>query len=418
MQNSLNTRNFFNIEDETWICLSLWTLITYESIVGSINKLFNMFVESGFVWDSAIYGALSAIVILLGTAAAAKRLKRRDYLVMGFIIFFWLMSFLLNENARIILKLYYFKPVMIEGMCGIICFAHIADWKRFSKIGMIYCSIGLTMFLGTMWNSIITGLKFEYMSTAYGNVAVVIGMLWISLKKKNIFAYVLSALSIVTLVVIGCRGALLCAVIYLAIEFLFNINIKAYFKILAGVLALVVFLNIEPILLQLQTVLDKYDYDIRIVNMYMDENITYDSGREVYHEQAREVIKENLIIGCGAAGSSYPLYEKVKGGPPIGVERTYSHNLIYDILMDFGIFIGGAILLALIILIVRAYFKVRKQEAVSVLFIFFSATIPKLMFSSTYIGEPIFFMFIGLLMNLNFEYLDNQESDKRGAENA
>ena len=136
-------RTFFNVHDDTWISLALWSILSSEGIIGSLNKIINFLLEKETIWDTALVTPMLWVFIALGTVAAIKRIQRRDIILIFTIILFWILSFFINEHSRIMMQMNYFKPVIIDGICGIICIAEFKDWERFKKVGKTFVTIGL-----------------------------------------------------------------------------------------------------------------------------------------------------------------------------------------------------------------------------------------------------------------------------------
>ncbi len=403
-------RTFFGVHDETWTALALWAIIGLRGISYNVNRIFNTVLENPVVWDSAIIGILTAFFMLLGTATALKKLQRREFLLVVFITMAWFLSYILNEDCRRLLSGSFFSPVLIYGSCGIICISHFTDWKKFQSVSMPFTMLGLlTFFILSYLNingDITDQMGIGYMSFSYNNLVFVISAFWLAIHKKNIMFWGIAPVAMVILMVTGSRGALLCVLVYLLLELMLSKNTNIAVKLLFFVIAALVFFNIEFIMGKIATVLDEYGYHSRTVEKFFEGTLQDDSGRGDILKCSWEVVLENPIFGYGMAGSMPMLFEKINGIKPIGTQGTYAHNLFMDLLMHFGIFLGGFICIWLIYHLIKAYLKSRSKKVYNILFVFASLTLPKLMITGTYLYDPEFFILLGLILNLSYENYD------------
>lgn len=394
-------RTFFGVKDDTWTALALWAIMSYTGIISGINRLINLWTERPTSIDTLIVAAIFSILVMLGTLTAVKKMQRKEFLLAVLVVAAWIISFLLDENARSLLKLYYFKPVLLDGVCGIICISRFRDWEKFRRIGYFFVIFGLTLFLVNAGYIVDSKINENYMSFSYNYLTFVIACYWMAIHKNNIFLWVLAVLSTFVIVIAGCRGAIVCVGVYIFCELLLNKKVHKILKALIILALVLVFFNLENIMVNLDDMLSEYGYESRTIELFFEGDMQNDSGRSKYSDAAVKVIENNPILGCGMAGSSYHLFVALHDMKPVGIVRQYSHNLFLDIYMDYGILLGTVLIIWLLIQLVLAYIRSRGTYSQTVLFMLMAAILPKLMLSSTYVGEPLFFMLLGLLININ-----------------
>lgn len=407
-------RTFFNVHDDTWTALALWSILGSTGIVGSLNSIVNFLLDGQIVWDTVIVLTVLAIFTFLGTAAALKKMQRREFIFIVILALMWIISFFWNEESRLLMQMYYFKPVLIDGVCGIICIASFKNWEKFQKVSRYFIVSGCLLYFIMVVLKIAGLIDLQYMATAYNSLVFIIGACWLAIHEKKVGFIVLAVVGFLAILVAGNRGGLACIAIYILLEFMFNRKIKVLPKVLFFLAIVLLLFNVDNIMESIEVALNKYDYESRTIGKFIDGTLGDDSGREKYRDAAWEVAKEKPIFGYGMGGSSNPLYEKVRGVTPTGIQHTYSHSLFFDLIMDYGIFFGIIIMIVFIIGLIRATTRSRKSKHVEILFLFFSIVIPKLMFSSTYLSESAFFVLIGLLLNFNF--LDYDEATQEVSE--
>lgn len=396
-----DSRTFFGVEDDTWIALAIWSLLSHLGLIDSINTIFNSVLKNPVPWDTAGVTAILILFVFLGTMAAVKRMERRIFMLMTTIAFLWFFSFLTNENARLLLKMYFFYPVMVKGLCGILCIGHFDNWKRFLKVGRFFVFFGIAIFIPATFCVINGDIEQSYMTFSYNNLIFVVGAFLIAIRRKNILMWLLAGIGTIFIIITGCRGALVCVASYVVLEFVFNPKIHIVAKITFCIAVVVLVANIDDVMMWIDGLLKQFDYESRTIRLFFEGEIDGDSGRKGVFGLAWKVIKDTTVFGHGMAGASEYLFEKIFGIKPYGLQYAYAHNLFLELWMEYGIIFGTIISAWIIIGIVGAWFKTRKTGEECALYFLMAITLPKLMVTGTYLSEAPFFILLGLLVNLN-----------------
>ena len=395
-----DNKTFFGIEDDTWTALAIWAIIGLRGFNANINHLMYYFIDKLVSWDSFIVVSIISCFMVIGTATAIKKMKRRETLLVGLVVLLYFLSFLLSENARRILKGTYFSTVIIYGVCGIICISRFTNWEKFIKVSMPMTIIGNISFFTLAILALSGKLVVGYMNFSYYNLIFVISSLWLAIHKKNIIMWIAGIAGVIILIFTGCRGALMCALIYVLLEFLLSKKMKPLAKVGFFAAITLLYFNLENIMLWLDGNIKELGYSSRTIDKFFEGTLQDDSGREMIFGHAMDLARERPLLGYGMGGSSIPLFERVNGYAAEIGQGVYSHNLFIELILHFGFFLGGAMCICLIIYTIRAFIKGRTANNYNVIFLMFSLTIPKLMISSVYLAEPDFFVFLGLLLNL------------------
>ncbi|MCG9697108.1 O-antigen polymerase [Shewanella sp. Isolate11] len=237
--------------------------------------------------------------------------------------------------------------------------------------------------------------EFNYMT--FGNYMALSSLfftIYIFLGRNIIFNLTLLVVAFVLILIFGNRGSLLVVFSMFIICLLFNdaFTFKKYLSLLFLMSIFVIFyFHIEEIALlikSLMTDLGYYSYSIiKITNVILgDETISSSSsGRDVIYNM---IYNDILNGGIKLYGIDY-VYTVSKG------EFFYSHNIFLDILLMFGIFGVGIIFLISIMFFTFITFCKNKYK--KLLFLcFFSFSFTKLSFSSTFLIEPTFWIFLSV----------------------
>ena len=126
-------------------------------------------------------------------------------------------------------------------------------------------------------------------------------------------------------------------------------------------------------------------------------DVGYSSGREVIADQAIKIINDHLVSGTGVLGEFKHIEE-------------YSHNIILEIILHYGIIIGSLIIIYLFRTILKALLKSRDRERLLII-IFISYGLVALFFSGTYLSWDGFFILLGIAFSILHKNSKKQTSN-------
>lgn len=225
----------------------------------------------------------------------------------------------------------------------------------------------------------------DNMYRAYQSLPHVAMLLWAMLHEFRIWKAVMFFLGTMFLLSCGTRGPLVCLGFFGFVYFLFYMNFRGaiYVKgVIVSLVALTVVFLREIALFLAQTFLG-----LNLSTRIMEKIVFGGLGNDTYRGDLREILYAALergdhffglgLFGCGNYGINYP------------------HFMPLDFFCTFGYLLGSILMLLLSVLIGWAFLRSEvKLSKVFILFLF-SMGIIKLMFSSTFVCEPFFFMLIG-----------------------
>ena len=338
---------------------------------------------------------LSKIIVGIFFLIVLKDVLRREYklIIITYcisIIFFLLNILLFPQNIESI-KSIVFDFFFICLPCFIYSFSiNNFDilYKTFEKICNIVLVVGLIISLLDFSNKIDVGTYS--MTLSYYLLIPSLLYLYKFLNEVSIKYFVLFLISFISVLLLGARGPILCIAVYTIIYLVNSIRGKnsvkktiIYFILIILLLTGVIFL--KEILLLINNILNKYNIYSRTINLLLNEKVIL-SGREYLYTDAIKLIKKYPIIGIGIAGDRYYL-----GG--------YVHNLFFELLLDFGCFIGLLICFVLIVIFIKSNFFTSKKIA-NLTSIFFCLGVVPLMISSSYLINAWFWIYLGIVLKL------------------
>jgi len=292
-----------------------------------------------------------------------------------------------QESDAIMLFLYS-VPAMILGNYTV----RKSKWDDviyfFKPLSLFLTIIGICSYILTV---LINGhyLDYEYMSFSYFMLPGVVYTILIGATERR-FVYLIAGLvGFVIILVGGSRGALVCAVLAFIISVFQCRKVKKMIYLIAGaVVALFIVINSFDSFSEIaQDYMTKHDAYSRNLAKIEDGSMTYSEGREVITNYLKVAIADNPL-GYGLFGDRHVLIPK---------SYLYSHSIIYEFMVDFGVFLGPLFLLVLFVLTFRRLFKYPPKES-NVILVLVCCGLLKLIFSGTYLTEIFFWALVGVII--------------------
>jgi len=242
----------------------------------------------------------------------------------------------------------------------------------------IFYTLGFSKFY------ILSGQQSSYfLSFACG---IILFMLHINnlLNKKtmtqSVFLYGLLTLCTLLLIYFGGRGAFVVLVAYLLLYY------KESFLSLKNSLFIIFFILASYMVLDgefLDFILSGFERIFGFIYNWLDNGFDLSVGtskRDIVYFRAFDQISENYIVGLG------PFSSWTIGNHP--------HNLFLDVLLQYGVFLGSVIVMALLLLPLLILLKLRGvTKSFFILLILFP--IVQLQFSSGYLKSQLLFFALG-----------------------
>lgn len=229
-------------------------------------------------------------------------------------------------------------------------------------------------------------------SFGYEVMLYTLPFLYDALLKKNKWDILGAAIGLYMILTQGSRGPFLflCVFIMLfAINHFRHSRKKIIYSFLAILLLLFLYFFYDILLAWLATLLSSAGISSRIIKTLVEGTVSSDSGRSVIWEAAAQAIVNNPW-GHGAMGAQPIIYHLIPAG--------YPHSVILEILIDYGVFVGSAILIFLFANAFRLLFK-EKYAAWRPCFMVFFCTACQLFISLCYWSSPGFWASIAIGVN-------------------
>lgn len=244
----------------------------------------------------------------------------------------------------------------------------------------------------------------EQMGTAYGFLFSVCFMTKTAIENTRLYNVLLAVISIIMLFLMGSRGPVVVFLFYVAIYWVFHLKFKKNGlkkRIIFLSILILLFIVSESIFVSLARFATDIGLSSRVFESFLSDqmlNLEESSYRDIIYSDAINIIKSEYSGFGGGFG-----FDRIAVG-----SFQYAHNFVLEILLDFGRIGGSIILLAIGWMILQSYKHCVNSQESAFFSIILTCGLLSLLFSSTWITSPLFFIFIGYMATLcrfkKFEY--------------
>ena len=211
-----------------------------------------------------------------------------------------------------------------------------------------------------------------------------------TLAHKNILNILVSIIGIFSIFSFGTRGPVLCllllVVIYMLVFPKMHKHLWFFLFISGAVFCLIWFY--DEIIQFLKSFFEQAGMNTRIFDLIQSGNIAESSGRNRIQARLLEAISQNPF-GYGIAG------DRLLAG-------AYSHNLLIELWISFGVFLGSIIFIVPVIYTVKLMIQRKNNRTVedNFILVLIASSYIKLFLSGTYLTESLLYLLIGVVLSV------------------
>lgn len=382
----------FKIEmsDDRKISIALLSTIVVLSIQYFVLVIFHLLNSSVLSRIQLMSKAVVGIMFLYALPVVIKKSKLKLIVVYSISILIFIIHFILfPQNQMYIRELIFpFFFTCLPAFVYSMTLDNLDVLKQtMKKACFIIFLCGTT--LGILVFSRKLSIGYYSMSLSYYMLFPAIIYMDELFDKLSIKVVLLELVSLSIILVLGSRGPLLCIIMFVLLK-LIRLKLKISYKwlplYLLGIASMVLlFLYRHPILEMINNFLLSFKIESRTISLFLSEGV-FLTGRDKIYENVITAIINNPYLGIGLAG------DRIVSG------AVYSHNILLEIVSDFGIVLGVIIVVALIILILKALIT-KDKEKYNMFIIWASLGFVHLMVSNSYLIDFRFWIFLGLIIN-------------------
>lgn len=366
------------------------------TVVSYVLQVISMLPFVGVI-SSLVYPAMVILLTIIILPWMLKRVKVETIIFyMVAVIIILLSAILFPENSDVIAEK---MPRMLTAVLPMVFIGVCYDHEKHKDFLFWASLVGvITMFAYQIYQ-LAQGeeLMEDSMDAAYKTLPSIMFLIYSAFDKKKLRYCVIAVLAGMTTFVFGTRGPILCVFAFLAISLLQIIQnrtsrgTKVFLFVIVGSLACwLIFSDMLTILAEsLSKQFAKWGFSTRIFDWFIEGDIANDNGRSAIFEWITAAIEEKPIIGHGLLGDQILLGQ--------GRAGVYAHNLILELWMQFGVIGGTAILLYFLWRPAVALYKQKNNKDLQhFIWMLVCMNFVKLMLSSTYTVEQMFYFMIGV----------------------
>lgn len=362
-----------------------------------------------FGHDSAMYRQLQLIIVaflilsfLTSCLVCARRLRKWTVVLYFFVLLLFGFTYIFADGAKDVIKNEkLFSNVFFYGLTGMILMQMVEDYTAFLK------TLRFTGYVVVIYSTAIVlfgSIGSGYMGFSYAILLYIITLLYCGLFQKNNLSLLFGFVGTIVNIFGGTRGSLLCLFALLVAFLLFSKRWKLMVLLLC--LSVVLALNYNRILHYTSDILGLLEVDSRIIEAILGtkmSSLSDANGRISILNVSLNLICENWLLGYGFLGER----AYINSGIWWFTTNGYAHNFVIEILLQFGLIVGSAILLMLIYRLVYFIRRFENNSRCGIIMIFICYCV-HLAVSRSYTTTFEFWCLIGLLWL--FPHRINKES--------
>ena len=325
---------------------------------------------------------LTAIPMIAAMIVSANRNLVRflvTFFISIFLLLFTIAFFPDNSSFVISQGLRFFLPVVVPSF---ICLASVYDYNVVETTLYRISWITAALVIFYVIEFFRGAFSFDGYNMAF-SYACLLPMTALYSHRK-VYDMIAVFIMLLAVIAIGARGPALWFLIYVVID-LFQFKSKWRIPIL--ILAVVAFVSLPA----LSSWFSGIGISSRTLNMFLGDEFLYESGRSTILAFFWNQLLEHPLTGIGMFGDR--LQEGV----------AYCHNIVLEILLDFGFLFGSLIIVAGLIAIVSLYKKSNPNNRNRIIR-YFCALVMPFMLSQSYLIDSSFAIFIGICVLLRKSY--------------
>lgn len=380
-------RYFFGHDSaEHWFYLLVWC----SGLVALIRSVVIRLTGSIGLSYVVYYG-----IFLFSIGCAYKRyispkLKGSDAVFAFIALLLFLLTYVLFPENEVVLNEWFIPfsvgalPMFFVGIC-----LNIEKYKRPLFFASILCLVWLTFYnlyyLSNMGEATDVDTSKYRMDFAYSLLPYLLFISWETLSDFTIWKIPFLILAFFLLIMLGTRGPLIFAVLFIVLYTLFFTGKFSFVKLLVVSTGILVYVYLFDLLSFLYEETETLGMSTRIMAQMLGYEEMYNS-REGITDLFFDYMNSpnyNSIMGAGIGGAHSRL------------KLIYPHNLYVDMVFTFGYFFGNLLFVGLVVLIILAFSKAKNTVERQYLLLMFVLGFAALFLSDTFVKQPWFYMLIG-----------------------
>ena len=255
-----------------------------------------------------------------------------------------------------------------------------------------FAIFNIVLFIPSYYYSqlLMSALRVDYMSISYNVLIAICVCLGVSWDKKKWLPAIIAIASILLLIVVGSRGASLSVLIYIVLLLITKLigGEKKMVFVISAIAVVAVLAFGSYYYNEVTSLIDSGEMYSRNLSKLADSSFfSHDDRNEIKTVIERGI--DSNPFGYGLLGDRIIMQNE-------HYEGVYAHNILLELRADFGILLGPAIFILLLLKMFVSYRRLdgyRKDFLVMLI----PAGFIKLLFSGSFLIEPAFYCLLALV---------------------
>lgn len=238
-------------------------------------------------------------------------------------------------------------------------------------------------------------VEAENMGVAYRILPHLVMVMLYAFTKGKKTDIVLSIVGSILLLACGTRGPVVGVVLFFLVYVLFLYQSKKKWYFVAGlsIVSLLMLMDMRILITPLTALLDHFGFSTRVVNALLTGELANDNGRNEIMLTMMNMLKANNYQGFGLAGDRNIVFW-----------MAYSHNIILELCVTFGLYYGTFIFSLICYILLRSIFVANSNEKGFIISLVFGGGFFKLFLTSSFLLEYQFFFLLGYCVSILRKY--------------
>lgn len=388
-------------------------LVGFSVIKNGVLNVIRGFVTIPYKLDNIIFYAVLMVIILLLIRFFFQNLDFRELIPFLLILVMLIYSFISNFSYNS----YYLRVISeyLLGVCGYVVIRTIID----SDLVLQYLRV--TAFIITLCCLVAMGYSFANrtysQSLGYHILPSVVISFDAILDKKaklKILHFLNFFVAFLVCFMSGARGPIIAVAVFVVLRLLFGFGAdrkrQVLYLFITAVVVSLVFIYFDKIFESLYELASKLGFSTRVFGKFEKGELFSATGRENFINLSLDSVNSsvrNFLFGTGIGKDRIILAKSFNAAD--NVYAYYSHNLFVEFIMQYGVILGVLLSLFVVFIILESLFSNVDMDVKRFFILFLGIGFVPLMFSMSYVTEPLFFCMIGAAVNC----LENLSYKKR-----
>lgn len=355
-------------------------IINDAGLSESADKIFSIF------WIVGIYFCLSLIF---------KSIRLIDIVAYFALCSFYYLSPTIYPHTRLFVEEtisafalqvlpFYFLALMVDFRRDKTALTYI------SKLQLLMTAIIVIL---SMLRLINYSMTKDEMTQSYSILFPTMFLYYIYLETKKTEDLLFFILGFSMILIFGTRGPFACMILFLLVFLFLNYRHNAVMTVNLLLVLGIFYIFLRPIMIVLMLLTRMVGLSTRIFESYLqDELFNYEksSDRDKIHEILWNYISNDQRgIGYGLGSDRI-----------VGFNNAYAHNLIYEVWMNYGLYIGSFLLILFVLFTAKTFKRVFGKDQFNLILILFIWSVGHQMLSGSYLNDFQIYFFIGYCVNI------------------